>query len=166
MSLQNPLENYNRHNPFVMQAKYHYHDLMREYEALSQEFVTVTIGTIADAICCLILGIAGCLTTGAAALIPLIMILFFIGLWEWRAYKILKDRIQDPENGKMDKMASLEMSEVQEINEEYVYELINIIHTLIGRAYQARKTLMPMAMIALGGTIVYDVSMLVLIFCK
>ena len=128
--------------------------------------MTVTIGTIADAICCLILGIAGCLTTGAAALIPLIMILFFIGLWEWRAYKILKDRIQDPENGKMDKMASLEMSEVQEINEEYVYELINIIHTLIGKAYQARKTLMPMAMIALGGTIVYDVSMLVLIFCK
>ena len=164
MSLVNPLENYNRHNPFVMQAKRRYRDLMNEYEALSKEFITTSIALGVDTACCLILGIIGCIIRGAATLVPLLLILFFIGFWEWRAYKIVKDRVQDPDNEKMDKMASLEMSEIQEINIEYVYELINIIHFLWGKAYQARKTMMPISMNILVGTFVYDICVLVLIF--
>jgi len=166
MALQNPLENYNRHNPYVMQAKRQYQVLMDENEELSKEFLIVSIIAGFDTISCLIIGIIGCLLAGAAILIPTIANFLFVAVFEYSAYKILKERIQDEKVKEMDKMASLEMSEVQEINLEFVYNLINLIYSLQGKATQARKSLRPMSMILLGGTIGYLMCIFALVICK
>ncbi len=166
MALQNPLENYNRHNPYVMQAKRQYQILMDENEELSKEFLIVSIIAGFDAIVCLIVGIIGCLFSGAASLIPMIGSFLFIALFEHSAYKILKERIQDEKNKEMDRMASLEMSEVQEINVEFVYNLINLIHSLQGKAIQARKSLRSMSILLLGGTLGYLMCIFTLVIIK
>ncbi|MCM1214125.1 MAG: hypothetical protein NC548_06345 [Lachnospiraceae bacterium] len=165
MALQNPLENFNRHNPYVMQAKYQYQNLMDECEALSKDFVMMSIATLIGIIICAIVGIIGCLTAGAPALIPFICIFLFTGVIEWGSYKILKERVQDAENEKMDKMASLEMNEVQEINQEFVYNLINLIYSLQGKANQARKSLRTIGTILVVGLIGYIVCIFTLIAC-
>lgn len=129
MAVESPMQNFNRNNPLVIKAKYRYDDLQVERERFTKSIVLFTSIILSFV---LIIGVVLVLyhipvrTTIAVLLTCAIIYISMI-------YELFYKTISDPINSKIDKMVSLEMSEVMNINVEYVQDVIDELNHTIGK---------------------------------
>lgn len=127
MATDSPMSNFNRKNPYVIQAKQKYNELMEFYEKVSKYIIQYGSLSIATIILVIIIGIISkqywvLITNG-----------FFCVCWIFVTYKMIKNTIKDSINSDIDKMVTLESSEVINISIEYVQDLIYKLHECIGK---------------------------------
>lgn len=127
MATDSPMSNFNRKNPYVIQAKQKYNELMELYEEVSKMFITTGIIPLAIS---LIAFVFACIANHVTLIC---LTLFFISSMGIITYFVIKNTIKDSINKDIDKMVTLESNEIIEISIEYVQDLIYKIHACIGK---------------------------------
>lgn len=127
MATDSPMSNFNRKNPYVIQAKQQYNILMDLYEDVSKSFISH--GCVS-----LILLI---ITTVLALITKTnnywILSLYFIGVILLASYFVIKNTIKDSINSDIDTMVTMESNEIMNISIEYVQDLLYKLHECIGK---------------------------------
>ena len=92
MAVDSPMSNFNRKNPYVIQAKREYGKLMEMYESVSKTIVLAIIG------CCFILisNIFSVISNNSYWF--LILDAGYIGVAIWLTFRLIKDTIKDTIN--------------------------------------------------------------------
>lgn len=127
MAVDSPMSNFNRKNPYVIQAKREYETLLQLYEKVSKTIVLGIIG------CCFILvsNIGSILCNHSYWFF--ILTAGYIGVVVWLMNRLIKDTIKDSINSDIDHMVTLESNEILNISVEYVQDLLYKIHECIGK---------------------------------
>lgn len=124
----NPMENYNRNNPFVVRAKAKYNELSALYENLVRTLIKCSIMPVMASIAIMISTIiAGHIGFGIC------MILIYILTYGVIYTYTLKYTIRDPANDEIEKVTQMEMSDILNINIETVDNAIGILSECIGK---------------------------------
>lgn len=127
MAVDSPMSNFNRKNPYVIQAKREYGKLMDMYEKISKTIILAIIG------CCFILISNIFSIINNQSYWFLILDAGYIGIVIWLTNILIKDTIKDTINKEIDHMVTLESNEILNISIEYVQELLYKIHECIGK---------------------------------
>lgn len=127
MAVDSPMSNFNRKNPYVIQAKREYGKLMEMYENVSKTIVLAIIG------CCFILisNIFSVISNNSYWF--LILDAGYIGVAIWLTFRLIKDTIKDTINKEIDHMVTLESNDILNISIEYVQDLLYKLHECIGK---------------------------------
>ena len=127
MAVDSPMSNFNRKNPYVIQAKREYGKLMEMYENVSKTIVLAIIG------CCFILisNIFSVISNNSYWF--LILDAGYIGVAIWLTLRLIKDTIKDTINKEIDHMVTLESNDILNISIEYVQDLLYKLHECIGK---------------------------------
>lgn len=127
MAVDSPMSNFNRKNPYVIQAKREYGKLMEIYENVSKTIVLAIIG------CCFILisNIFSVISNNSYWF--LILDAGYIGVAIWLTLRLIKDTIKDTINKEIDHMVTLESNDILNISIEYVQDLLYKLHECIGK---------------------------------
>lgn len=128
MAVESPMINFNRKNPYVIQAKQKYEILMRQYELVSKDMI---VHNILILLYSLIIPVAYLLLhiEVVYGIIGMMANIFCIGIWD---YLMIKNTIKDPINSEIDKLITLESNEVIKINLEFVQDLLYKLNTCVG----------------------------------
>lgn len=127
MATDSPMSNFNRKNPYVIQAKQKYNEMMELYEEVTKMFITTGTTPLAISIVAFVLA---CIVDNVTFIC---LTLLFIPSMGIITYFVIKNTIKDSINKDIDKMVTLESNEIMEISIEYVQELIYNIHECIGK---------------------------------
>lgn len=126
MAIDSPMSNFNRKNPYVIQAKQQYERLLRLYESISKSLISYGTWAIASSI----VFIAVSIYKKQYILLSIaITVLIAFGLL---TYSYILRTIRNPINHEIDHMVTLESNEVLKISVEYVQELLYKLHYCIG----------------------------------
>lgn len=127
MAVDSPMSNFNRKNPYVIQAKREYGKLMEMYESVSKTIVLTIIG------CCFILISNTFSVISNNSYWFLILDAGYIGVAIWLTLRLIKDTIKDTINKEIDHMVTLESNDILNISIEYVQDLLYKLHECIGK---------------------------------
>lgn len=127
MAIESPMSNFNRKNPYVIQAKQQYEILMREYEQVSRTIITY--GTLVLLGFVIALGV----TIYTSNLKDIIVLTSILLLSLYITYRYICMTIKDSVNNDIDHMISMESNEILNISVEYVQELLYKLHECIGK---------------------------------
>lgn len=127
MAIESPMSNFNRKNPYVIQAKQQYNILMELYEDVSKSFISYGCVSLTLLI----------ITTVLAFITKTnnywILSLYFIAIILLTSYFVIKNTIKDSINTDIDTMVTLESNEIINISIEYVQDLLYKLHECIGK---------------------------------
>ena len=112
MAIESPMSNFNRKNPYVIQAKQQYNILMELYEDVSKSFILYGCVSLTLLI----------ITTVLAFITKTnnywILSLYFIAIILLASYFVIKNTIKDSINTDIDTMVTLESNEIINISIE------------------------------------------------
>lgn len=127
MAVDSPMSNFNRKNPYVIQAKREYDNLINLYEQVSKTIVLGIIGS------CFVL-IANVFSVIVNhSYWNFILTAGYIVVAVWLTIRLINDTIKDSINKDIDHMVTLESNEILNISVEYVQELLYKIHKCLGK---------------------------------
>lgn len=127
MATDSPMSNFNRKNPYVIQAKQQYNILMDLYEDVSKSFISHGCVSL------ILLIIATVLALITKTNNYWILSLYFIGVILLASYFVIKNTIKDSINSDIDTMVTMESNEIMNISIEYVQDLLYKLHECIGK---------------------------------
>lgn len=127
MATDSPMSNFNRKNPYVIQVKQQYENLMRSYELVSKSII------IYGGLCGLIFIVTLILSVWTNHLFFIITDIFFLAVSVILTHKYIKGTIKDDINSDIDHMVTLESNDILNISIEYVQGLLYKIHNCIGK---------------------------------
>ncbi len=150
MAVESPMSNFNRKNPFVIQAKGFYDQLMGLYHKIMKGTIigggiTVIIGVIL-----LVLAFPFSKWLAVYAVAHFIVAAIFMNY-------IIRHTIEGDDNDIIDDMVSMEINDIINVNNEFMYNLVYIENKLIGKAEFAIK------MVSLGTILINSLSIIVAI---
>mgnify|MGYP007080094194 FL=1 len=127
MATDSPMSNFNRKNPYVIQAKQQYNILMDLYEEVSKNFISRGVISITLLVIATILAFITKMNT------YWILSIYFIAVILLTSYFVIKNTIKDAINSDIDTMVTLENNEILNISIEYVQDLLYKLHECIGK---------------------------------
>lgn len=127
MATDSPMSNFNRKNPYVIQAKQQYNILMDLYEDVSKSFISHGCVSL------ILLIIATVLALITKTNNYWILSLYFIAVILLASYFVIKNTIKDSINSDIDTMVTMESNEIMNISIEYVQDLLYKLHECIGK---------------------------------
>lgn len=126
-----PMENFNRSNPFVIQAKVKYDELQQLYHEMMKLLLVIIFEAIAAIT---VAGIAHSLSPNSTMLRTALSIVIFVMCPVVLYRATLQYTIGDPKNDSINKVVTMQMSEIMNINLEVVYDTILDMKYLQGKA--------------------------------
>lgn len=127
MATDSPMSNFNRKNPYVIQAKQQYNILMDLYEDVTKSFISYGCISLAMLIITIVLSFITKTNT------YWILSVYFIATILIASYFVIKNTIKDSINSDIDTMVTLESNEIMNISIEYVQDLLYKLHECIGK---------------------------------
>lgn len=127
MAVDSPMSNFNRKNPYVIQAKQQYNTLMEMYEIVSKSIIILGCINLGIFIVSLIVEIKD--VNICRVVESLIIFIIFLGY----TYDYIKNTIKDDINKDIDKMVTLESNEIINIDITYVQDVLYKLHNRIGK---------------------------------
>ncbi len=127
MATDSPMSNFNRKNPYVIQAKQQYNILMDLYEEVSKSFISHGVISITLLVIATILAFITKMNS------YWILSIYFIAVILLTSYFVIKNTIKDAINSDIDTMVTLESNEILNISVEYVQDLLYKLHECIGK---------------------------------
>lgn len=144
MATASPMAEYNRRNPFVIQARKQYETLLNMYqEAVKIGFICIMVFLACVLLLLPITIVADTLMdnpveiTVGYALFSTFQVLMGI----WIAHRIVKTTIGHPINKDIETIVGASFSDVVNVNLEAIYECINSIREHQGRVNQLKSSL-------------------------
>lgn len=126
MAIDSPMSNFNRKNPYVIQAKQQYERLLRLYELISKSLISYGTWAIASSIASIVVSLY---KRQYIFLLNNLTVLITFGCF---TYSYIMRTIRNPINHEIDHMVTLESNEILKISVEYVQELLYKLHYCIG----------------------------------
>lgn len=127
MATNSPMSNFNRKNPYVIQTKQQYSNLMELYEACSKAIIKDSI----------IFVLAVIITTIVTCIMKDYIMLFIIAIllcaFGGMTYYFIKNTIKDDINKDIDQLVTIESSEIMNVDITYVQDILYKVHNRIGK---------------------------------
>lgn len=129
MAVQNPMSNFNRKNPYVIQAKQQYNFLLEEYEEICK---TIIVSCLSVAVVFAIMITVNIINKSIFEIVTQVIMM---SSYIYCTYSFIKNTIKDDINSEIDHMVTLESNEIMNIDITYVQELLYTIHNRIGKTH-------------------------------
>lgn len=127
MATNSPMSNFNRKNPYVIQTKQQYSNLMELYEQCSKKII---MNSIILLLALVITTVVTCIRRSFIMLIPIMIILCIFVLI---TYYFIKNTIKDDINKDIDNLVTIESNEVMNVDITYVQDVLYKVHNRIGK---------------------------------
>lgn len=127
MATDSPMSNFNRKNPYVIQAKRQYNILMDKYVDIAKLLIITNIWVLAFIMMNIIYDVIH--FSIIKSITGLIIVCIYIGI----VIHFIRNTIKDDINTDIDEMVTMESNEIMNIDITYVQQLLYKIHNCIGK---------------------------------